>query len=77
MNIFKKKQSKLSRRITWRVIMIVCFINVLIIGAILGFVFMISTMIGGMLPRMSSTALTVSLIQCTGPSKWRRGTMRR
>ena len=48
MNIFKKKQSKLSRRITWRVIMIVCFINVLIIGAILFFVFIISTMIGGM-----------------------------
>lgn len=33
MNIFKKKQSKLSRRITWRVILIVSFINVLIIGA--------------------------------------------
>ena len=36
MNIFKKRQSKLSRRITWRVILIVCFINVLIIAAILG-----------------------------------------
>ena len=48
MNIFKKKQSKLSRRITWRVILIVTFINVLIIGAILLFVFIISTMISGM-----------------------------
>jgi sigma-B regulation protein RsbU (phosphoserine phosphatase) len=48
MNIFKKRQSKLSRRITWRVILIVCFINVLIIAAILGFVFIISMMIGGM-----------------------------
>ena len=48
MNIFKKRQSKLSRRITWRVILIVTFINVLIIGAILLFVFIISTMISGM-----------------------------
>jgi len=48
MNIFKKKQSKLSRRITWRVILIVSFINVLIIGAILFFGFIISTMISGM-----------------------------
>ena len=48
MNIFKKKQSKLSRRITWRVILIVSFINVLIIGAIIFFFFVISTMISGM-----------------------------
>jgi hypothetical protein len=48
MNIFKKRQCKLSRRITWRVILIVCFINVLIIAAILGFVFIISMMIGDM-----------------------------
>ena len=48
MNIFKKKRSKLSRRITWRVILIVSFINVLIIGAIIFFFFVISTMISGM-----------------------------
>lgn len=48
MDIFKKKQSKLSRRITWRVILIVSFINVLIIGAIIFFFFVISTMISGM-----------------------------
>ena len=48
MDIFKKKQGKLSRRITWRVILIVSFINVLIIGAILFFGFIISTMISGM-----------------------------
>ena len=48
MDIFKKKQGKLSRRITWRVILIVCFTNVLIIGAIIFFFFVISTMISGM-----------------------------
>ena len=36
------KKSKLSRRITWRVIGIISFFNVLIIGAILTFVFQIS-----------------------------------
>ena len=38
------KRSKLSRRITWRVIGIMLFFNVLIIGAILIFVFIISLM---------------------------------
>ena len=38
------KKSKLSRRITWRVIGIMVFFNVLIIGAILAFVFIISIM---------------------------------
>jgi len=36
------RRSKLSRRITWRVIGIILFFNVLIIGAILVFVFIIS-----------------------------------
>jgi len=36
------KKEKLSRRITWRVIGIVSFFNLLIIGAIVGFVFEIS-----------------------------------
>ena len=38
------KKSKLSRRITWRVIGIMLFFNVLIIGAILAFVFIVSLM---------------------------------
>ena len=40
--VVKKKTAKLSRRITWRVIGIMVFFNVLIIGVILGFVFKIS-----------------------------------
>jgi sigma-B regulation protein RsbU (phosphoserine phosphatase) len=36
------KKSKLSRRITWRVIGIMMFFNVLIIGAILAFVYVVS-----------------------------------
>ena len=36
------KKSKLSRRITWRVIGIMSFFNVLIIGAIITFVFILS-----------------------------------
>ena len=38
------KHSKLSRRITWRVVGIISFFNVLIIGAILVFVFRVSLM---------------------------------
>ena len=37
MKIFKKSKSKLSRRITWRVLVIVSIINLFIIGAILLF----------------------------------------
>lgn len=33
-NLLKKKESRLSRRITWRVILIMMFFNVLIIGAV-------------------------------------------
>ena len=44
----KPKKSKLYRRITWRVILIMVFFNVLIIGAILVFVFMISLFNSGM-----------------------------
>ena len=40
--VVKKKKSKLSRRISWRVIGIMLFFNMLIIGAIIAFVFMIS-----------------------------------
>ena len=39
-----RPKGKLSRRITWRVIGIILFFNVLIIGAILGFVFIVSLM---------------------------------
>ena len=38
------EKSKLSRRITWRVIGIMSFFNVLIIGAIIAFVFKVSLM---------------------------------
>ena len=38
----RKRNSKLSKRITWRVIGIMVFFNVLIIGAILVFVFLLS-----------------------------------
>ncbi len=37
MILFKKKKSKLSRRITWRVLVIVSIINMFIIGAIFSF----------------------------------------
>ena len=40
--VVKKKKAKLSRRITWRVIGIMVVFNVLIIGAILWFVFEVS-----------------------------------
>ena len=43
-----KKKGKLSRRITWRVIGIISFFNVLIIGTILAFVFMYSLGNGSM-----------------------------
>ena len=36
------KKSKLSRRITWRVIGIMSFFNVLIVGVIVAFVFVLS-----------------------------------
>lgn len=42
--VVKKKKSKLSRRISWRVIGFMLFFNVLIIGAIILFVFNISLM---------------------------------
>ncbi len=42
----KEKKSKLSRRITWRVIGIIVFFNVLIIGAIIVFTFIVSLLSG-------------------------------
>ena len=42
------KKSKLSRRITWRVIGIMSFFNVLIVGVIVAFVFVISLGNGSM-----------------------------
>ena len=42
------KQGKLSRRITWRVIGIISFFNVLIVGAIIAFVLMFSLGNGSM-----------------------------
>jgi sigma-B regulation protein RsbU (phosphoserine phosphatase) len=41
----EKKKSKLSRRITWRAIGIMLFFNVLIIGVILVFVFLVSLLL--------------------------------
>lgn len=42
------KKSKLSRRITWRVIAIISFFNVLIVAAIVAFVFIFSLGNGSM-----------------------------
>ena len=42
------KKSKLSRRITWRVIGIMSFFNVLIVGVIVAFVFVLSLGNGSM-----------------------------
>lgn len=47
MKLFKKRKSKLSSRITWRAIGIILFFNVLVIGAILVFVFTMSLMSSG------------------------------
>ena len=48
MSIFTKGKEKLAKRITWRVILIMLFFNVLIIGAILAFVFAYSLANSGM-----------------------------
>ena len=48
MRIFTKGKEKLANRITWRVILIMLFFNVLIIGAILAFVFAYSLANSGM-----------------------------
>ena len=44
----KKSKGKLSRRITWRVIGIMSFFNVLIVGVIVAFVFVFSLGNGSM-----------------------------
>ena len=44
----KKSKAKLSRRITWRVIGIMSFFNVLIVGVIVAFVFVFSLGNGSM-----------------------------
>ena len=49
-----KKKSKLSKRITWRVILIMAFFNVFIIGAIVFFALVVS--------EIQSTALAKNII---------------
>ena len=48
MNIFKKRKGKLSRRITWRVILIVSVISAVMMALILAFVFAVSIILSAM-----------------------------
>ncbi len=48
MNIFKKRKGKLSRRITWRVILIVSIISAVIMALTLVFVFVVSIILSAM-----------------------------